>query len=137
MEKIIPFFIAAVILLAFLLALYVLVKYGSKKLNSSHQQFINKQWINITEKSFNNSHTAIIDADKLLGYVLEIRGYTGSVGDQLKKGENLFSDIDKVWYAHKTRNRIAHEIDVKITESEAKKVLSIFKRALNDLGAKL
>ena len=46
METIVPFIIAAIILLAFVLAFYVLIKSSGKKLNASHQQFIKKQWKN-------------------------------------------------------------------------------------------
>ena len=137
METIVPFVIAAFILIAFVLAFYVLIKSGSGKLTASHQQFIRKQWKNITEESFNNIHSAILDADKLLGYTLELKGYVGSVGEQLKRGGSLFGSIDKVWSAHKIRNRIAHEVGVKIGDKEGKRVLSTFKKALNDLGAKL
>jgi len=136
METVTPFVIAGIVLVAFVLAFYVFIKAGSKKLNFSHQQFIKKQWQNITEENFHNPHTAILDADKLLGYVLELRGYTGSVGDQLKKGGGLFGSIDSVWNAHKFRNRIAHEVGFKISKQEANKALSTFKKALEDLGAK-
>lgn len=137
METLIPFILAAVILVAFILAFYVLIKSSRKKLNAAHQQFIKKQWKNITEESFNNMHTAILNADKLLGHALELRGYRGSVGEQLKKSDAIFSSIDSVWFAHKIRNRIAHEIGVNISKTEGNKVLNIFKNALNDLGAKL
>jgi len=136
METVTPFVIAGIILVAFVLAFYVFIKAGSKKLNPSHQQFIKKQWQNIMEESPRNPHTAILDADKLLGYVLELRGYAGSVGDQLKKSAGLFGSIDNVWYAHKFRNRIAHEVGFKISKQEADKALSNFKKALADLGAK-
>lgn len=137
METSIPFVIAFVILAAFVLAFYVFIKASSKKINSANQQFIKKQWKNIIDESSQNTHTAILDADKLLGRVLEIRGYNGSVGNKLKKAGFLFSSIDSVWYAHEVRNKIAHEIGFRISENESKKVLSVFKRALNDLGAKL
>lgn len=137
METIIPFVLAGIILIAFVLAFYILIKGGEKKLNAAHQQFIKKQWKNVTEASFNNMHTAILDADKLLGYTLELKGYKGSVGEQLKKSDGLFSSIDSVWSAHKVRNKIAHEIGVKIDKKEGSQVLNNFKRALNDLGAKL
>lgn len=137
METIVPFIIAAVILVAFLLAFYVFIKAGSKKLTPAHQQFIKKQWKNIYEESFNNMQSAILNADKLLGHALELKGYVGSVGDQLKKSGSLFRSLDKVWSAHKVRNKIAHEIGFKITKKEGNRILNIYKKALNDLGAKL
>jgi len=136
-ETVIFFIIALVILFAFILAFYVFIKTGSTKLTSTDQNFIKKQWGNVTRESSGNMHSAIINADKLLGYTLKLRGYIGSVGEQLKKSGGLFSSIDNVWRAHKTRNKIAHEVGVKISMQEGKKTLGIFKKALNELGAKL
>ena len=84
MEAFFLFIVAGIVFLAFVVAFFVFIKAGGKKLTYSHQQFIEKQWRNITEESYRNMHTAILDADKLLGHVLELRGYKGSVGEQLK-----------------------------------------------------
>ncbi|MCD6109275.1 hypothetical protein J7J83_00755 [bacterium] len=137
METIVFFVIATIILLAFILAFYVFIKAGSGKLSRGDKQFIKKQWRNIVKEVPDNVHTAILNADKLLGYTLKLRGYIGSVGEQLKKSGNLFSSVNDVWFAHKTRNRIAHEMNVKITSQEGKKVIAIFKKALGELGIKL
>ncbi len=137
METFFSFIIAGVVLLAFIVAFLVFIKAGGKNLSSSHRQFIEKQWTNIVEESYRNMHTAILDADKLLGHVLELRGYKGSVGEQLKSAGSLFAAIDSVWSAHKVRNRIAHEIGVNINKKQGEGALRIYKKALNDLGAKL
>ena len=137
METIVPFVAAVIIISAFILAFYVFIRAGKKKLTSVHRQFIKKQWENIMEEGLSNMNGAILDADKLLGHVLELLGYSGSVGEQLKKSEGLFRSIDSVWSAHKVRNRIAHEIGVKVGKKEGTKILRIFKKALNDLGSKL
>ena len=55
----------------------------------------------------------------------------------MKKAGQLFSDRNGIWSAHKLRNRIAHELDVKVSEKETRTALTQFKKALRDLGIKL
>lgn len=79
---------------------------------------------------------AVLSADKLLDQVMKDIGIPGdTMGDRLKSAKNRFSNIDDVWFAHKLRNRIAHESEVKLNLVTAKKALGIFKKALKDLGA--
>jgi len=58
--------------------------------------------------------TAVIEADKLLDFVLKSKRVKGeTLGDRLKASKNLFStsSYNKVWEVHKLRNRLAHEMD--------------------------
>ncbi|HEX5448010.1 MAG TPA: hypothetical protein VFW90_02300 [Candidatus Saccharimonadales bacterium] len=79
---------------------------------------------------------AVIDADKLLDEALRkhhLRGKT--MGERLVSAQKLLSDNDAVWYAHKLRNRLVHEPNVRLKKSEAKNALAGFKQGLHDLGA--
>lgn len=125
------------VVLAVILALYVLIKAGRKKISTRDQKYIQKHWEHIEDEKNKNPNSAILEADKLLGHVLKLLGYEGSLGEMLKKSESLFKNINDVWEAHKLRNRIAHEMGIKISEKETKSALRKFKSALNDLGAKL
>ncbi|EKD64900.1 MAG: hypothetical protein ACD_50C00256G0002 [uncultured bacterium] len=49
----------------------------------------------------------------------------------------MFSDLNGVWFAHKLRNKIAHELDSRVSMGEAKRALAAFKRAFVDLGVKI
>ena len=122
---------------AIVVAVLVLIKGGSRKLTAQQQKFLNKQWAKITSESQSNPVQSILDADKLLAYLLEAKGYEGTVGEMLKKGGSLFKNSNDVWAAHKVRNRIAHEIGVSLSSNEVKGTLSKFKGAYKDLGAKL
>ncbi|MFC1655345.1 hypothetical protein ACFL3C_00575 [Patescibacteria group bacterium] len=123
--------------LAIVVAVLVLIKGGSRKLTAQQQRFLNKQWTKIVSESQHNPVQSILDADKLLAYLLEAKGYDGTLGEMLKKGGSLFGNLNDVWTAHKTRNRIAHEIGVSLSSREVKVTLSQFKSAYKDLGAKL
>lgn len=108
----------------------------SKKFTSKEFQYIRSHWIRIIDMFQGNHRGAIMDADKLLDYVLGIKGYSGNLGEKLKKAKSKFSDLDGVWSAHKLRNKIAHEF-AHVDKSSAKVALIQFKKALNDLGARL
>ncbi len=129
--------ILAVIGLTILLAFFVMIKSSRRGLAEVQQKYVRKHWNQIVEEVQTNPNLAVMEADKLLGYAMKARGIEGSVGEQLKKAPSMFGDVNAVWSAHKLRNKLAHEIGMKITASQAKSNLSIFKKALKDLGAKL
>lgn len=99
-------------------------------------QYIKSHWIRIIDMFHSHPKEAVLDADKLLDYALHKKGYEGSLGEKLKRAGKLFSDINAVWAAHKVRNSIAHEM-VEISEKDFRTALHSYKKALNDLGAKL
>ena len=75
---------------------------------------------------------AIIQADKLLDQALKQRGFSGeTMGDRLKSSHAG----DKVWAAHKVRNRIAHEPDIKLSSITVNQALRGFKQGLKNVGA--
>jgi len=123
--------------LAFFLALFVLVSSKSGKFSEKDQKFVLGHWNKILEQSKVDAKGAIMDADKLLDHVLKKKGYSGSLGEMLKKSGSLFSDLDSVWYAHKVRNRLAHEMAFTISPQEGQNVLAKFKKAFRDLGVKI
>ena len=84
-----------------------------------------------------NYNQAILDADKLLDKALKIKGFTGTTGEKMKRANPLFTHRNEVWAAHKLRNRIAHELNITITEKQFKATLHQFKTGLKDLGLNL
>jgi len=127
------------ILLFVLVVLYFVVVALWKRrsrLGNSDIKYIKDYWSKIMNESKENPVKAVLDADKLLDYALGKKGLTGSLGEKLKKGGHLFSDINGVWSAHKLRNRIAHELS-QIPENEVSRSLNLYKKALKDLGVKL
>jgi len=123
--------------LAVLLVAYVFIKTNRKGLTTIDQTYIKKHWNRIVREANGNPNLAIMDADKLLNHAFKARGIEGSVGEQLKAAPSFFSNLNDVWQAHKIRNQIAHEIGMKVSPKQAKSNLTIYKKALKDLGAKL
>ena len=91
---------------------------------------------NITKDNNASYQFAILSADKLLDKALRESGVPGeTMGDRLKHSDKLLQDINGVWAAHKLRNRIAHEVGGSVNKVVAKRMLTIYKNALKDLGA--
>lgn len=79
---------------------------------------------------------AIIEADKLLDYVLTQLSEGETMGERLKNARELFDrqTYDCLWQAHKVRNALVHEAGYEPTYYVAKEAIGNFKKALEALG---
>lgn len=78
---------------------------------------------------------AVFEADKILDYVLALKRVPGiGLGERLKNGKNHFSNVQNAWEAHKLRNRLAHEVDIRLANHEATRAIQLFKDSLRQLG---
>ncbi len=118
----------------FLVALLYLVWSwkGRKKWSENDRRFYINSWKKIMETS--EHRLQLMEADKLLDHMMGRRGYSGSLGEKLKRNSALFTDLNALWAAHKLRNRLAHEMNAKITAQEVARALRAFKNAFDDLG---
>ena len=130
MELFIGILIAAVVLGIVVIA----ISRRRRKLSHEDIKYIRETWAKIV--SMDAVH-AIIEADKLLDFVLEKKGYTGPLGQKLKKASSLFRHPNDIWHAHKKRNYLAHELHADISPDESRNVLIMFKKGFHDLGIKL
>lgn len=128
---------AAVIVIGLTLMVFMgMAKKSSKKLNVAQYK---TEWDDIEASVTGDQKTqqfAILQADKLLDKALKESGFRGeTMAERMTSASRVFSQREAVWTAHKIRNRIAHESNVKINQQWATKALSSFKRGLKDLGA--
>lgn len=78
---------------------------------------------------------SVLEADKLLDHALKDKGVSGqTMGERMKKLQTTWSNANAVWAAHKLRNQIAHEANVKLDYENARRALHAFKQALKDVG---
>ncbi|MDB5183470.1 MAG: hypothetical protein JWO07_151 [Candidatus Saccharibacteria bacterium] len=128
---------AAVIVIGALL--FALITFG-KRGGSLDIERYRVRWLAIEqslEKGNEASyHLAIMNADKLVDNALRETGYKGqTMGDRLKSARGKLAHRNDLWSAHKLRNKIAHEQDVKVGYDQARRALAGFKVTLKDLGA--
>jgi hypothetical protein len=122
-----------------ILVLFAVSRLGHKvpvyHLNKKHFQ---QKWMDLLNlvKTHEGMILAVIDADKLMDEALRRRHFKGAgMGERLVSAQHTFSNNDDVWHAHKLRNRLVHETDVKISQKDTKEALESFKQGLRDLGA--
>ncbi len=79
----------------------------------------------------------MIESDSTLDEVLKKMGYLGdTIGERLEKiNVAVHPSVEEVRNAHKIRNNIVHDPDFRLNLDEAKKAISIYEKALTDLGA--
>ncbi|MDP2691250.1 MAG: hypothetical protein Q8O95_02480 [bacterium] len=126
--------ILVVLILCF--GLYV-VFHRRQRISAQEAKQIRKFWQEIFELRSEYPDQAVLKADKLLDHALKQAGYTGTMGEKMKQARAVFRDNNGVWSAHKLRNRIAHEIHVKVSPIQANTALTAFKKAFIDLGISL
>lgn len=135
-DPIIAFLIVAVVLGILILAIGY-TKFKPKQLNHAYFQ---SRWKDAQSycKDKSTWPLAVINADKLLDEALKQRRFKGkTMGERMVSAQRVLSDNDGVWFAHKLRNRLVHEADVKLNEADVKKALIGLRQALKDLGVSL
>jgi len=126
--------------IVFGIAVLIVVSRLGYKVPSHHlnKKYFQRKWIELLNlvKTPEGMVLAVIDADKLMDEALRRRHFKGtSTGERLVSAQHSFSNNDDVWHAHKLRNRLVHETDVRIKQKDAKAALESLKQGLKDLGA--
>lgn len=121
--------------LAVLAVITFLARRPRKDLN---REYFNARWKEL-QKGLNkpeNWPMAIIQADSLLGEALKKRRFKGkTMGERLVSAQKSFTDNDSVWFAHKLRNKLVHEVNTELKQKEVQKAMLGLRQALRDLGA--
>jgi hypothetical protein len=138
MDGTIIFFFTAIIIIG--IALFALITITKRGVGVLDVEKYRVKWMSIEQSLVRDNeptyHLAIMNADKLLDQALKERGIKGqTMGDRMKFAKERWTNRDAVWEAHKLRNRIAHESDIRVGYDEARRGLAGFKQALKDLGA--
>ena len=132
------FFFAAILIFAgILFAVITLTKRGGSTLDVEKYR---TRWMTIEQQlkrdELSSYHMSVLNADTLLDHALKDKGIAGTtMGERMKQAQQKWSNANNVWSAHKLRNQIAHEPDVRLDYDGARRALAAFKQALKDLGA--
>lgn len=130
-------FLVAVIVFG-ILVLAVLSRFAPRRHTHLDKNYFHEQWSTLLArvKTPEGMILAVVDADKLLDEALKKHHFRGkTMGERLVAAQRSLSDNDAVWYAHKLRNRLVHEPNVRLKKREAQQALAGFKQGLHDLGA--
>jgi len=109
------------------------------------QETLENRWKSLEEQLLSSEspaakRQAVIEADKILDYALE-RLYPNqtSTGERLKLAKEIFPnkwrEYDELWFAHKVRNEMVHNVNFEMPASEAASTVEKFKVGLQVMGA--
>lgn len=132
-------FISIAVVIVLIILIFV-ARYFAKKSKETgvDRKFVKDRWQKIEElmrygKEMNYK-LAIIEADKLLDYVLKSMYFPGqTMAERLKLASYKFPGLKQVWWAHKVRNQIVHDAHYTVTSGETRKVLGLFKKSFKEL----
>lgn len=135
--SIIFFFAAILIFGGLLFAVIALARRGPRTLDVEKYR---SRWMTIETQlkrdEVSSYSLCVLNADKLLDQALQERGIHGNtMAERMKQMQSKWSNANDVWTAHKLRNQIAHEPDVRVEYDGARRSLAAFKQALRDVGA--
>ncbi|MDD4287857.1 MAG: hypothetical protein PHO20_05120 [Candidatus Peribacteraceae bacterium] len=68
----------------------------------------------------------VLEAEKVGDAVLKELGYTGTFAEKLQQAGPRLTNIDAIWNAHRLRNRIAHEVNVRVSAAQGDRALQAF-----------
>lgn len=85
---------------------------------------------------------AVVEADKVLDYALDrLFPELTTTGERLKLAKELFQgrykEYDGLWFAHKVRNEMVHNLNFEMPAVEARSTAEKFKTGLQVMGAML
>lgn len=115
---------------------------GARGLSSENKELVKQKWqqieVLLSSGKPSGFRSAVVDADKLLDFVLKQQGFRGeTMGERLKSARGKFSNENAVWQAHKLRNIVVHEAEYELMHFEAPEAVAKFKQAVRDLGVDL
>lgn len=130
-------FVAVFVIAALIVVIMILTKKGGMVLDVEKYR---SRWLTIEQSLVRDNEAshqlAVVNADKLLDTAMRERGIKGqTMGDRMKMNKDGWTNRNALWEAHKLRNRIAHESDVRVSYDQARRALAGFKQALKDVGA--
>ena len=101
---------------------------------------LQKQWAKVEDllqkKEENNYKLALIEADKLLDFVLKSMAMQGNdLNERLRFATAKYEKLRNVRWAHGMRNKVVHEADFNLDFNSVRGAIRAFHRALKELGA--
>lgn len=137
-------FILTVLIFIIIIVFYIFyvtrpIKEFKTESRGINQNSVKERWAEIESMMAQggpaNFRQAIVEADKLVDAVLRGKVSGETMGERLKNARGLFGKVtyDRLWTAHKIRNKVVHEADFDGLSSDARLAIRNFEKALIEL----
>lgn len=107
---------------------------GKSKINKAD---LTRRWNRVLQlRAGSEPQFAVIEADKVFDSVLKQLGFKGdTMADRLKNAQPSLVDADGLWVAHKLRNRLVHDNDIKVAKADIQSAIASYEKSLKGFGA--
>lgn len=68
----------------------------------------------------------VLEAEKVCDAVLKALDYSGTFAEKLQQAGPRLTHLDDIWNAHRLRNKIAHEVSVRVSAAQGDRALKAF-----------
>jgi|AntRauTorcE11897_2_1112592.scaffolds.fasta_scaffold00242_9 hypothetical protein len=129
----------------FLIGIVVVVGIGLLVAISMHNQpklnkeLVRSRWkkvIKFAKEGEAGRQQAIVEGDKLVDYVLRQYKISGdTMADRMRSAESMIPNYNQLWEAHKLRNKLVHEQNVKLMSKDINRSLKTYQETLKGLKA--
>lgn len=119
--------------------------FGSESyLSLADRQLVEEMWQKVEAEigygKPSNFRSAVLNADKILEFTLtKMYPRLTSTGERLKAAKDKFvgdyETYDGLWFSHKVRNELVHNVNFELPSSQVNDVIEKFKLGLQKLGA--
>jgi len=128
-----------------ILVIIVIVGVGLLVLISRHNQptlnreLVRNRWqkvVSFAKEGEAGQQQAVIEADKLVDYVLRQYNISGeSMADRMRGAEAMIPNYQQLWQVHKLRNKLVHEQGVELSKKQLRFSLRTYQTTLKGLKA--
>jgi len=113
---------------------------NSRRFDLSSRSSMKRRWHEIIELARQPGEVslklAVMEADKLLDQALKTLAMPGNtLGERLKFAAYKYPQLQRVWFAHRIRNQLAHEASYHLDRPLGIKALKVYRDALRLIGA--
>lgn len=127
----VDFFI--ILFICFFIFIILLSLWKWKKISAQKKRMFAKTIHQLKKISSLPKTQQILEYDKILDKSLFILGYKGTTGKKMKDYGKKFFHQNNIWFAHKLRNKIAHEIAFTPSEKEFMKAKKSFMKEITKI----
>jgi len=104
-----------------------------------NKELVRNRWrkvIEFAKEGEAGQQQAIVEGDKLVDYVLRQYKISGeTMADRMRGAEDMIPNYNQLWEAHKLRNKLVHEQNVKLKNKDINRSLKTYQETLKGLKA--
>jgi len=85
---------------------------------------LHERWDEVIELA--DPSRRVLEAEKVCDAVLKALEYQGTFAEKLQAAAPRLTHVEELWSAHRLRNRIAHEMNCRVSDADGRRAVQAF-----------